>query len=196
VASGGKVAACQSAWAAARLVTSGGLQLLQFGKPANPTDARNAGLADERSEGAAASQPSAPSSKATIAFGETAGDAGQGSRGPWRRHRGRAGRGAGWSGKGSGRRVVAAPGSGLRNGMKEPSQYRPRVDRTRRPPTTSEFLHPPANGGHPIGHRPPRLRGRLSRQLLAAPTTTPRCASGSPITRASSSTSSRPRRRS
>jgi hypothetical protein len=36
---------------------------------------------------------------------------------------------------------LAAPGSGLRNGMKEASQYRPRVDRTRRPPTTSEFLH-------------------------------------------------------
>ena len=64
------MAACQSAWAAARLVTSGGLQLLQFGKQANPTDARNAGLGDERSEGGAASQPSAPSSKATIAFGE------------------------------------------------------------------------------------------------------------------------------
>jgi hypothetical protein len=39
----------------------------------------------------------------------TAGDAGQGSRGPWRRHRGRAGRGAGWSGTGSGRQVTAAP---------------------------------------------------------------------------------------
>jgi Protein of unknown function (DUF2786) len=30
--------------------------------------------------------------------------------------------------------------------MKEASQYRPRVDPTRRPPTTSEFLHP--TGGH------------------------------------------------
>jgi hypothetical protein len=36
--------------------------------------------------------------------------------------------------------------TGLRNGMKEASQYRPRVDRTRRPPTTSGFLHP--TGGH------------------------------------------------
>jgi hypothetical protein len=37
---------------------------------------------------------------------------------------------------------LAVPGSGLRNGMKEASQSRPRVDRTCWPPTTSEFLHP------------------------------------------------------
>jgi hypothetical protein len=42
--------------------------------------------------------------------------------------------------------------------MKEASQWRPRVDRTRRPPTTSQFLHPTSE---PAGRLAAKLPGYL-----------------------------------
>jgi hypothetical protein len=64
------------------------------------------------------------------------------SQGPWRHRRGRAGRGAGWSGTASGTRVVAAPGWPPRWGQRRRHGSKPRSKRTPSSWALSEQLHP------------------------------------------------------
>jgi hypothetical protein len=70
------------------------------------------------------------------------GGAGRGFQAPWRHHRGRAPRAAESNDTASDRQVWAAPRAASASGSRKRHDTDPRLDRTRRQPPRSEFLHP------------------------------------------------------